>query len=298
MPRPPRLHVPGGVYHVILRGNHRQPIFHEPSDRAMLDGLVADSLGRFGARAHAYCWMTNHVHLAVQVADAPLGNIMQRIASQYARRLQWQLPTTGHLFERRYHAILVDADAYLLRLTRYIHLNPVRAGLVRDPADYPWSGHRAYLGLASLPWLTTDFALAMLGRDIDAARQAYIQLVALGCDANDSKQFCRGEPGDCRLLGADDFIAAATEKATRRRPRDPQTLEQLILDVAAELGVSSAELASESRTQRATHARCVVAERALSGGVATITTVARRLNRNHSSLCEALERHRRLKKSG
>jgi REP element-mobilizing transposase RayT len=296
MPRPHRLHVPGGVYHVILRGNHRQPIFHQPSDRAMLDGLVADSLARFGARAHAYCWMTNHVHLAVQVADAPLGRIMQRIASQYARRVQWRLPTTGHLFERRYHAILVDADAYLLQLTRYIHLNPVRAGLAADPADYPWSSHRAYLGLASVPWLSTEFALRMLGADVDAARTAYLKLIGLGGDPSDSKQFCRGDSGDCRLLGPDDFKVAATGAAIKPQLRDSRTLEQLMRDVTADLGVSAAELASDTRSPRLTEARCVLTERALHGGVATITAVARRLNRSHSSLCETFERYLRRKR--
>ena len=92
--------------------------------------------------------MSNHLHLALQVADAPLGPIVRRIAGVYARRIQQRLPTTGHLFERRYRSVLVDADTHLLRLVRYIHLNPLRAGLVADPADYPWSGHRAYLGLS------------------------------------------------------------------------------------------------------------------------------------------------------
>ena len=200
MPRPPRLHVPGGVYHVILRGNHRQAVFIEPSDRAMLDDLVAETLERFDARAHAYCWMTNHMHLALQVADAPLGPIVRRIAGVYARRIQRRLPTTGHLFERRYRSVLVDADAHLLRLVRYIHLNPLRAGLVVDPADYPWSGHRAYLGLASVPWLTTEFTLRLLGTNRNRARRAYSRLISAGGDPDDSAQFSPRHAG--RYAGA------------------------------------------------------------------------------------------------
>jgi REP element-mobilizing transposase RayT len=293
MPRSHRLHVPGGVYHVILRGNHRQPIFNDAADREMLDSLVADSLARSSARAHAYCWMTNHIHLAVQVSDHPLGKVMQRIASQYARRLQWHIPTTGHLFERRYHAVLVDADVYLLRLVRYIHLNPVRAGLARDPAGYPWSGHRAYLGLAQVPWLTTEFVLRRLSADLAAARREYSNLIAQGGDATDSTQFCRGDHGDSRMLGTDEFNAAAIGPSAAEAHCDAGTLEFLVVDICHELGVDPAQLASRSRSAELTDARCLLAERALARGVANITSVARRLNRSHSSLCEALERRRR-----
>lgn len=294
MPRPPRLHVPGGVYHVILRGNHRQAVFIEPSDRAMLDDLVAETLERFDARAHAYCWMTNHMHLALQVADAPLGPIVRRIAGVYARRIQRRLPTTGHLFERRYRSVLVDADAHLLRLVRYIHLNPLRAGLVADPADYPWSGHRAYLGLASVPWLTTEFTLRLLGTNRNRARRAYSRLIAAGGDPDDSAQFSRGMPGDTRVLGDDGFLARVS--AARKRPppkgSTPPTLEQLIATVAKGAGCTVEALASASRARAVVDARCQVAERALASGVASISEIARRLNRSHSSVIEALQRRR------
>jgi len=288
------LHVPGGVYHVILRGNHRQAIFTEPSDRQMLDALVAETLERFDARAHAYCWMTNHMHLALQVADAPLGPIVRRIAGVYARRIQQRLPTTGHLFERRYRSVLVDADTHLLRLVRYIHLNPLRAGLVADPVDYPWSGHRAYLGLTSIPWLTTDFTLRLLGTNRSSARRAYARLISAGGDPDDSAQFSRGMPGDTRVLGDDGFLARVT--ATRKRvpltrPSRP-TLEQLIDAAAKEAGCTVEALASASKTRAVADARCRVTERALAAGVASISEIARRLNRSHSSLIEALQRRR------
>ena len=112
MPRPPRIHVGGGFYHVTLRGNHAQPIFFQPADRVTLESIVADTIPRCGARVHAYCWMTNHIHLLVQVGEIPLGRVILRIASRYARTVQARLYTTGHLFERRYHSVLVDADAY------------------------------------------------------------------------------------------------------------------------------------------------------------------------------------------
>src|SRR6187399_2766342 len=156
MPRPPRIHVPNGFYHTTLRGNHRENIFVVDSDRLLLNTIVERALAKHGARIHAYCWMTNHLHLLVQVGKDPLAAPMRQIACEFARRMQAKLQTTGHFFERRYHAKLVDADSYLLELIRYIHLNPVRGGLVESPSQYRWSSHHAYLGTRSEDWVTTD----------------------------------------------------------------------------------------------------------------------------------------------
>src|SRR5688500_8101403 len=161
MPRPPRIHMPGAFYHVTLRGNHRQNIFFSSADRILFSDITAEVIERFSARVHAYCWMTNHIHLLVQVSDTPLGKLMMRIAGRYARTVQTKLHTTGHLFEKRYYPVLVDADSYLLELLRYIHLNPVRARMVERPCAYPWSSHHNYMGERTEPWITTDFALGM-----------------------------------------------------------------------------------------------------------------------------------------
>src|ERR1700741_1204574 len=136
MGRPLRLHLPGGFYHTTLRGNHREDIFTVDSDRGLLNTIVEFALSKHGARIHAYCWMTNHLHMLVQVGEEPLSALMRRIASGHARAYQANRKTPGHLFERRYHAVLVDADAYLMELVRYIHLNPVRARLVDSPHEY------------------------------------------------------------------------------------------------------------------------------------------------------------------
>jgi putative transposase len=123
MPRSLRLHAPGAFYPVTLRGNHRQNIFFCDGHRQTLSQLIAEVIDRFGARLHAYCYMTNHIHALIQVGETPLGRIMLRIAGRYARTIQSALHTTGHLFEKRYHPVLVDADEYLLELLRYIHLS-------------------------------------------------------------------------------------------------------------------------------------------------------------------------------
>lgn len=109
MPRRPRLHVPGGFCHVTLRSNHRRDIFFRPEDRQQLDTIAGEVIERFKSRLHAYCWMTNDIHALVQVRDTPLGTLIRRIAGRYARTVQRRFQTTGHLFERRYPALLVDA---------------------------------------------------------------------------------------------------------------------------------------------------------------------------------------------
>lgn len=109
MPRQRRIHVSGGLYHAVLRGNHRQAIFDGSDDYLCFEDIVARALEHYGASLFAYCWMTNHVHLAIRIADAPLGSVMRIVASRYARAKQRAVATTGHLFERRYRARLVDA---------------------------------------------------------------------------------------------------------------------------------------------------------------------------------------------
>jgi len=151
MARKPRLHVPGGLYHVILRGNARQDIFFAPRDRTLFYELLQEGVTRFGYRVHAFCLMTNHVHLALQTGDQVLSAGMQNLSFRYARYANQRLDRVGHLFQGRFKAFLVDQDAYGLALVRYIHLNPVRARLVSQAAAYPWSSHRAYLGDQKLP---------------------------------------------------------------------------------------------------------------------------------------------------
>ena len=165
MPRPLRIHLPGGFYHVTLRGNHQQDVFAADGDRRLLNVIVARALGKSGARLHAYCWMRNHLHFLLQVSDQPLAIPMRSIASEFARAMQIKLETTGHFFERRFHASLVDTDAYLLELIRYIHLNPVRAGVVSDPSEFRWSSHHCYIGTRVEPWVTVDFVLGVFASE-------------------------------------------------------------------------------------------------------------------------------------
>ena len=230
MPRRRRLHVPGGLYHAVLRGNHRQAIFGGDDDYLCFEEIVAGALDRYGASLFAFCWMTNHVHLAIRIAEAPLGVVMSIVASRYARAKQRPLATTGHLFERRYRARVVDADRYLLALVRYIHLNPVRACMVTDPRDYRWSSHRAYLGAPCPGWLRIEPVLDVLGTSAGAARAAY-------------QRFMNEAPDDSER----DAITPKTPPGRPPRPRTgqpPRTIEPASRTVPRSLDAIAAEVAT------------------------------------------------------
>jgi REP element-mobilizing transposase RayT len=149
----------------MLRGNDKQAIFIDDADRRELEALVEDGVDRFGHRIHAYCWMGNHIHMAIQLGEIPLSKIMHNLSFRYTSYFNWRHARVGHVFQGRYKALLIDADSRLQELVRYIHLNPVRAGIVADAVDFEWSGHRVYLGLAHKEWISTETVLSLFGSD-------------------------------------------------------------------------------------------------------------------------------------
>lgn len=289
MPRLPRLFVPGGCYHVILRGNHREPLFGHPEDRRILNYIVEDAIDRYGARIHAFCWMTNHLHALMQISDRPLGRVVQVIAQRYSRYRHQRLHTCGHLFERRHRAKLVDVDAYFLTLLRYIHLNPVKARLVDDPAYYPWSSHRAFIGKETIPWLTTTFALSLFSNDPAHARAAYrrFMLEPVGDDEEDLDE--KLHPDDLRVLGSDEFVTNI--RPVPHFPPSSISLGELAEEVCSEHGTTVALLTSSLRSRSITSIRVEFTRRALNQHVATLCEVARFLHRHPSSLGRLLERY-------
>ena len=206
MARKPRVHYPGALYHVILRGNGGQTIFFDDKDRTRFYFLVQEGIERFGHRIHAFCLMTNHVHLAIQVGRSRFLESCRILAFRYTRWVNWRQSRSGHLFQGRYKAVLVDADAYLQELTRYIHLNPVRAGMVKEPEDYLWSGHRAYLGLETIPWLTTEWVLGQFSERQVGSPEG-LRKIRIG---GEGRKPARGVPqrirSDSRILGDDTFM--------------------------------------------------------------------------------------------
>lgn len=164
MARPLRIEYPGAFYHVTSRGNEQKDIFKSRRDRDQFLSYLKSSTERYGAVIHAYCLMSNHYHLLLETPEGNLSHIMRHINGAYTTYFNVKRKRAGHLFQGRFKAILVEADEYAAELSRYIHLNPVSAGIVAKPEEYEWSSYRYYIGQAETPaWLRTTFVLAYFG---------------------------------------------------------------------------------------------------------------------------------------
>jgi len=181
MARLPRLTVPGYPHHIIQRGNNRQPIFASTEDFQKLLALLEEFAKKFGVAIHSYVLMSNHFHL-LATPDSPEGvpRMMQALGRSYVRYFNARHGRTGTLWEGRYRSTLIQADRYLLACMVYIDLNPVRAGMVAEPAGYPWSSHVYYVGRRSDRLVTPHPLFWELGNTPFARDAAYAELVHSG----------------------------------------------------------------------------------------------------------------------
>ncbi len=188
MARPLRIEFPGAIYHVTSRGDRRERIFDDDVDRQSFLDVIAQALSRFDAVALAYCLMDNHYHFVLHTRRANLSQLMRQINGVYTQAYNRRHSKVGHLFQGRFKGILVDQDAYLLEVCRYVDLNPVRARMVRAAGNWPWSSYAAHVGGVAPPdWLDTATVHAYLlgrptknSRDTRTAEARYAKLVAEG----------------------------------------------------------------------------------------------------------------------
>jgi REP element-mobilizing transposase RayT len=176
MARPLRIEYPGAFYHVTSRGNEQKDVFKSRKDKEKFLDYLSSATVRYGAVIHVFCLMSNHYHLLLETPEGNLSQIMRHINGAYTTYFNVKRKRSGHLFQGRYKAILVEADEYAAELSRYIHLNPVKAGMVTAPEEYEWSSYRHYIGLTEAPaWLKTSFILGWFsGED---AKKKYRQFV-------------------------------------------------------------------------------------------------------------------------
>jgi len=205
MSRPLRIEYPGAWYHVMNRGRRAENVF---SDRADYEGfldLLKDSSEMWNVKIAAYCLMPNHYHMLIQTADANLSRFMRHVNGVYTQRFNWLHGCDGPLFRGRFKSILVDKDAYLLQLARYIHRNPLEAGIVDKLGAYEWSSHKGYVSRArKWDWLSRDYVLCMLTKEKRQQGRAYRQFVAKG-NREEIVQVFEGKRLPW-LLGSDRFM--------------------------------------------------------------------------------------------
>ena len=156
--RKPRVHVHGGVYHVMLRGNNGQKIFNERLDEVIFFCAIEKTLAKCDAKIHAYCLMPNHVHLVVETGVDNISKVMQLIAGRYAQSFNSKYSRKGHLYQERFKSILISGDRYFLTVVRYIHQNPLRANLIKTLEDVWPSSFHDYFSDKKKSWLTTELA--------------------------------------------------------------------------------------------------------------------------------------------
>ena len=178
MARPLRIAYPGAFYHITSRGNERKAIFKSKRDREKFLEYCKSAVLRYDAVIHAYCLMDNHYHILLETPSGNLSQIMRHINGAYTTYFNVKRSRVGHLFQGRYKSILVDIDEYAKELSRYIHLNPVRAKMVDAPAAYEWSSYNYFTGNRKPPeWLFRDFILGYFGNTNSKAEKGYKRFV-------------------------------------------------------------------------------------------------------------------------
>lgn len=216
MARLPRLTVPGYPHHIIQRGNNRQPIFASTPDYETLLAMLEEHAKKEHVAIHAYVLMSNHFHLLATPESAEgIPQMMQSAGRRYVRYFNQRQARTGTLWEGRYRSTLIQAERYLLACMVYIDLNPVRAGLVADPADYPWSSHAHYLGRRTDRLVTPHPLYWELGNTPFAREAAYAELVHAGIGSAQQRALTESALRGW-ALGEPDYVADLQRRTERR----------------------------------------------------------------------------------
>ncbi|MBI4248317.1 MAG: transposase [Elusimicrobia bacterium] len=279
MARPPRVHFPGALYHVMARGNGGQTTFRDNHDYSTFLEVLSDVKGRKPFELYACCVMPNHFHFLMEAGRFPLSNIMQRLLTSYSRRFNIKHRRFGHVFQGRYKAILCQKDSYLLELLRYIHLNPVRAKMVRSPSDWRWSGHHAFSNASSQSLVDTKFPLSLIHPKPANSRKLYKQFILDGMGRGHEDDFYPSAAVPC--LGSEDFISDYCERAGRKSSNEKApnagALERLAGELSSKLPLDL--LKSPSRLRSVVVARHDFIRKAIKEGHSP-TKIAAFLNRS------------------
>ena len=268
MARPLRLEFPGAVYHVTARGDRQEPIFEHNDDRLTFLDLLAKEVAQQRWLVYAFCLMNNHYHLLLETPEPNLVKGMRRLNGVYTQAFNRRHDRVGHVLQGRYKSIVVDKDSHLIELTRYVALNPVRAGLVESPAQWPWSSYLPTAGKVTCPgWLAADRVLELFSTDQAQARRAYQRFVAEGIGAPAPWRQLKGQI----FLGSDAFHARMEKLLVGQPARDiPRgqlgptrpTAPRVIQAVAKAHGLSTAAVLDRESAQAFRHAVYLLRRRA------------------------------------
>jgi REP-associated tyrosine transposase len=277
MPRQPRLDIPNVLHHVIVRGIERRDIFADDADKERFLARLSAQLTKSSTKCFAWAMLTNHFHLLLMPTTVSLAETMRRLLTGYAVYFNRKYHRSGHLFQNRYKSILCEEEPYFLELVRYIHLNPLRAGMVADLdalEHYPWSGHAVLLGQRYMEGQETSEVLARFGKSRTRALRGYRQFVADGVATGHRDDLIGGglkrsllgnedvreiSAFDERILGSGDFVEMLTrgDCQSERRQQPPLKLDDLLQRVSAATGVEIERLHRPGKERDVARARAI-----------------------------------------
>jgi REP element-mobilizing transposase RayT len=303
MPRAARIDIPGILQHVIVRGIEKRDIFLDDDDRASFVRRFSLLLQETETECLAWALLSNHFHVLVRPKSEKLSTFMRRLLTGYAVTYNLRHCRTGHLFQNRYKSIVCEEDAYLLELVRYIHLNPLRAGLVTDVEaldTYPWTGHAVLLGGQTLAGQNDAEILALFGKRAKSAREAYRDFIRDGAGQGERKELVGGglrrvqetgidenpEAFDARILGSGEFVQGllgGSEACQQAVPVIPLPL--LVRKVAEVFDLTAGEVRAPGRSKRVSEARSAVSFLAYRKMGYSGEEVARELGITRSGVC-------------
>jgi REP element-mobilizing transposase RayT len=324
MPRKARIDAPGALQHIICRGIERREIFSDDVDK---NNFVA-RLGRVISETQTPCYgwalIDNHFHLLLKTGNVPIATVMRRLLTGYAVSFNLRHNRSGHLFQNRYKSILCQEDAYLLELVRYIHLNPLRAGLVRTMHQldrYRYCGHGVLMGKINKDWQDSQYVLKLFGKRVSSARKRYRGFVEKGAEKGRRPDLTGGGlvrtaggwaalkdyrrqniiiKGDERILGDSDFVDSVLKEQNERLERryriqmQGYDFDKIADRVAKIFELKSEELLSKTRRRKRVKARSVLCYWAVNELKLPGAAVARRLKISNSAVSRAFVRGERI----
>ena len=254
MARPVRIEYPGAVYHVICRGNNRQAIFRDEQDRIRYLEKLSFYCRDKSVDLLSYCLLGNHVHLLLETPHGNLSKMMQALQTSYTVSFNKRHRRSGHVFEQRYKALLVDKDNYLLQVSRYIHLNPVSAGIVTRPQDYRWSSYGSYLKGKGIGGLKPEMVLGYFVGERKKQLAQYREYVEVGI----GKRQRYDEPVATKqmFIGDEEFIDKARRRSTTAAVREGHySLKRIVGAVSEVMGIEEGDLRRPGRREAVQRSR-------------------------------------------
>ena len=323
MPRQARLDIPGALHHIMVRGINKAKIFGNEQDKTKFLDRLGEIVKTGQCSVYAWVLMNNHVHILFKSGREGISGVMRKLLTWYAQYYNRRHRRSGHLFENRYKSILCEEDTYLLALVRYIHLNPIRARIVKtveDLDEYPWSGHRTIIGKAKQDWMDTEYVLAQFGENRKQAVLEYRNFMTEGAGQGHIKELTGGglirsqggwsqvlamkrrgqkEEFDERILGGGDFVNNILKEAEERELRQlkairsGKNIQNIIEEECRKVGISPIELQSGSRRRKVCSARAMIGLRSREELGLSAAEMARHLGVNTSGITRAIERAER-----